>query len=104
MGAGRRHLGTGGAALLAVLAAPAAAPAARAQDADQPLMLRIVPRGTPPVEPDGADDGEAMRRAIAAREAFEARITARARRAIASVCTGCLAPEPVAATASLPQP
>ncbi|MBK3423574.1 hypothetical protein HPY25_16885, partial [Methylobacterium sp. IIF4SW-B5] len=29
-----------------------------------------------------------------AREAFEARITARANRAIASVCTGCLGPVP----------
>ncbi|TGD98220.1 hypothetical protein EU555_16005 [Methylobacterium nonmethylotrophicum] len=36
----------------------------------------------------------ALARAAAAREAFEARITARANRAIASVCTGCLGPVP----------
>ncbi|MBK3395423.1 serine/threonine protein kinase, partial [Methylobacterium sp. IF7SW-B2] len=41
-----------------------------------------------------AERQAAVARAAAAREAFEARITARANRAIASVCTGCLGPVP----------
>jgi hypothetical protein len=75
--------------LLLALALPA-----RAQEAGTPLVLRIHPRGAA-VFDEAADPDEAIRRAVAAREAFEARITASAHRAIASVCTGCLAPEPV---------
>ncbi|PIK73018.1 hypothetical protein CS379_10760, partial [Methylobacterium frigidaeris] len=64
-----------------------------------PLLLRIRPRDEAPEDGSGVDAAEAAReaeatrqtalaRAVAAREAFEARITARANRAIASVCTG----------------
>ena len=73
-------------------AAPAVAQKAVAQEAETPLVLRIQPRGAAlALDEDTAE--EAARRAVAAREAFEARVTARARRAIASVCTGCLASE-----------
>jgi hypothetical protein len=60
---------------------------AGAQEAEAPLTIRVRPLGTEAydqtIDPDAA---------LAARAAFEARVTARANRAIASVCTGCLAP------------
>jgi hypothetical protein len=76
-----------------------------AEPGSAPLLLRIRPRDETPEDGSGVDaaasarDAEAVRqaalaRAAAAREAFEARITARANRAIASVCTGCLGPVP----------
>ncbi|ACL59051.1 hypothetical protein [Methylobacterium nodulans] len=83
----------GPALLLGLACGLASGAAAAAQDAERPLLLRIHPRGESSILSDGDDEAETVRRAIAAREAFEARITARARRAIASVCTGCLAPE-----------
>ncbi|WP_407519377.1 hypothetical protein [Methylobacterium oryzisoli] len=73
--------------ILLACAAPAAAQEA-GMPVESPLVLRIQPRGTALALDE--DTEEAGRRAVAAREAFEARITARARRAIASVCTGCL--------------
>ncbi|GJD49215.1 hypothetical protein OPKNFCMD_1945 [Methylobacterium crusticola] len=90
------------ATILLLLASPAPA---RAQTADGPLRLRIHPNGASATPGDGPalDAAEIARAALAAREAFEARVTARARRAVASVCTGCLAPEP-AATGALPAP
>ncbi|MEH3145143.1 MAG: hypothetical protein PGN34_07290 [Methylobacterium frigidaeris] len=83
--------------LAAALLAPllvAAVPAC-GQEAEAPLTIRIRPLGTE--EFDGAlpDRDEAVARSLAARAAFEARATARANRAIASVCTGCLAPGPL---------
>ncbi|MBZ6412519.1 MULTISPECIES: hypothetical protein [Methylobacterium] len=81
---------------------PVAEPAA-VTEAGAPLLLRIRPRDEAPVDGSGEETAEAAReaerqaavaRAAAAREAFEARITARANRAIASVCTGCLGPVP----------
>ncbi|MGY2047104.1 hypothetical protein [Methylobacterium sp. JK268] len=82
-----------------------AAWAAHGQEAGAPLVLRIRPQPEPAVvagpgaEGSGAEDAaEGLRRAEAARAAFEARVTARAQRAIASVCTGCLVPETVVAS------
>ncbi|GJE45158.1 hypothetical protein [Methylobacterium soli] len=102
--------------LAASLAASALAVAhpARAQDirqdtqqevrgmaAERPLFLRIRPQmpaslgggGSAALSGDLAD-AEIARQARAAREAVWERAAARARIAIASVCTGCLRPEP----------
>ncbi|GEP04748.1 hypothetical protein [Methylobacterium oxalidis] len=66
-----------------------------------PLFLRIRPQGAPlDIGAAGGSapltEAEIARRALAAREAVWERATARARIAIASVCTGCLKPEPAA--------
>ncbi|ACA18779.1 hypothetical protein M446_4438 [Methylobacterium sp. 4-46] len=77
----------------ALACAVLAVPAARAQEGEAPLFLRIRPQSE--IGAGGSADAQAQ--AAAARAAFEARITARANRAIASVCTGCLVPDAVVA-------
>ena len=98
--------------LLAATAGLASARPARAQDgpaspnlrdsrAEQPLFLRIRPQASASLGSGGSaaysgalTDAEIARQARAAREAVWERAAARARIAIASVCTGCLKPEP----------
>ena len=98
--------------LLAATAGLAGARPARAQDgpaspnlrdsrAEQPLFLRIRPQASASLGSGGSaaysgalTDAEIARQARAAREAVWERAAARARIAIASVCTGCLRPEP----------
>ena len=73
-------------------------PIASGASAQEPLFLRIRPSDAAPgaIGRGGPSDAEIARAAHAAREAVWARSTDRARLAIASVCTGCLArPPPV---------
>ncbi|WP_336487551.1 hypothetical protein [Methylobacterium nigriterrae] len=71
------------------------APQGGAQAAE-PLFLRIRPQGAEALGAAGGSlsDAEAAARARAAREAVWQRAASRARIAIASICTGCLGPEP----------
>ncbi|GJE59047.1 hypothetical protein [Methylobacterium trifolii] len=74
--------------LRAILAGTAVALAAGSAAAQEPLFLRIRPQGAPEI--GGGSDEAVARAARAAREAVWERSAVRARRAIASVCTGCL--------------
>ncbi|MGU3540854.1 hypothetical protein [Methylobacterium sp. A54F] len=93
----RRPAGLGAAAVLLGLFAgtPAAAQEALAQEASahEPLFLRIRPQADGVAAAGREADALAaeIRAARAAREAVWERSNARARLAIASVCTGCLA-------------
>ena len=80
----------------AVLAAlVASGPPASAQE---PLFLRIRPQDSTPRDGGAGPSAAEVAAARAAREAVWERSAARARIAIASVCTGCLGPPPAVPT------